>query len=217
MTYSEMKTRFLIGYDAITNFTAPGYTDSEISGFLNQGMDLIVDELFAQNDLVNLAELLVRNSSTLSTCSREEYGAHAYEQNVGLLGYRWYVNSKLQLSRSEPFTVVSEWVPCELIPKPLIDKYVQTAFNKPIIVYPKVVHDVDTMLVFVDCYTTPTGDNDFQLTYIKTPDRIDVTQAGTIELHTRLHQKIVDKAIQLAMKATEAARADAEIKVNSQI
>ena len=36
MSAVEMKTLFLILYDKITNLTAPGYEDSEITAFLNK-------------------------------------------------------------------------------------------------------------------------------------------------------------------------------------
>jgi hypothetical protein len=218
MTNSELKTRFLVGYDAITSFMAPGYTDAEISGFLNQGMDLIVDELYAQGDIINLAELLSKLTTVVSICTLEDYGTKAFEPTKPAVDFRWFVNARLKLSRNEPVIVNSDWVPCELITKPLADKYTQTGFNKPIIIYPKVILDGGTFIILTDYLSTvDLVMNAFQCIFIKTPTRIDVTDSLSPELHVRLHQKIADKAIQLALKATEPQRAEAEIKLNQAI
>jgi hypothetical protein len=230
MTYGEMKTRFLVGYDAITNFTAPGYTDAEISGFLNQAQDLLVDELYLQGEVAILAEILVKQNYNVVACTIEDYGAKAYQlvltiqssitgpvssMTLSDLSYRWTVNAKAKLTRTDPFVVATEWVECNEIRKWEADKYYQTSFNRPIIVFPKIFRQDDTFIILIDYYTTISTTAGFQLIFIKTPDRIDVaTTAGLPELTVKLHQKIVDKAVALAMKATEPQRADAEIKLN---
>jgi hypothetical protein len=197
---------------------APGYTDAEISGFLNQGMDLIVDELYAQGDIINLAELLTKFNTIVAICTLEDYGTSAYEPTASVNDFRWFVNARLKLSRAEPVVVNNDWVPCELITKPLADKYTQTAFNKPIIIYPKVVIDNGSFIILTDYLTSANLLVEaFQCIYIKTATRIDVTDGLSPELHVRLHQKIADKAIQLALKATEPQRAEAEIKLNQAI
>ena len=43
LSAAEMKEEFLIGYDRITNLAAPGYTDDEISLFLNRGQESIIE------------------------------------------------------------------------------------------------------------------------------------------------------------------------------
>jgi len=224
MTYGEMKTRFLVGYDAITNFTAPGYTDAEISGFLNQSQDLLVDEIFSKGEVAVLAEILVKQNFNVVLCTIEDYGLSAYQLVttgsllLSELSYRWTVNAKAKITRSEPFAVAAEWVECNEISKFEADKYYQTAFNKPIIVFPKIIRQNDTFVILIDSYTTITAIAGFQLIFLKTPDRIDVSvTAGVPNLTVKLHQKIVDKAVQLAMKATDPKRADAEIKLNQGI
>lgn len=220
MTNAEMKTRFLIGYEFIANNLAPGYTDSEISGFLNQGMDLIVDELFNKGDIGNIAELLTKVTPDLiayePTSAPEYYGEYSlWCTQDSFSNFRWLTNAKAKVLRTEPFYVNSEWIECEMIDKHVAEKWVSTSINKPIIVYPKIVWHGTTygFSVIYDAYSSV---SEFQVIYIKTPTRIDVT-TGTCELHTRLHQKIVDKAIQLAMKAVDAQRAEGEIKLNQAI
>jgi hypothetical protein len=221
MTNAELKTRFLVGYEFIANNLAPGYTDSEISGFLNQGMDLLVDELYSKNDIANIAELLVKENLTLIPASGndiEDYGTSSYWTalvNNGLTDFRWLTNAKAKIKRTEPFEINYEWIECEMIEKRFAEKWVSTPINKPIIVYPKIVWHgfTDGFALICDSYSLA---SDLQIIYIKTPTRIDVT-AGTCELNFRLHQKIVDKAIQLAMKATDAQRAEGEIKLNQAI
>jgi hypothetical protein len=46
MTSAEMKKEFLILYDKVTGFNAPGYLDSEISLFLTKAQDQIVSKFY---------------------------------------------------------------------------------------------------------------------------------------------------------------------------
>lgn len=217
MTNAELKDRFLIGYEFLANNLAPGYTDSEISGLLTQGMHLLIDELYARNDIANLAELLAKQNYTLQACTLEDYGDYAYEPTVSITDFRWHVNSKCKIARTEPFAITTaEYIPCEVINKPIADKWAQTSINRPIIIYPKIIVDQNSFIILIDSYTTVTLTNGFQLIYVKTPIDVDVT-TGTMELHPRLHQKVVDKAIALAMKATDVQRAQAEIQTNQAI
>ena len=140
MTNAELKTRFLIGYEFITNNLAPGYTDAEISGFLNQAMDLIVDQLYEQHDYASLAEIIEKENFKLQQCTVEEFGGFAFitQPSTTFTGYRWYLNSKAKIKRTNPFAINEEWIECNLINKLEADKWYQTAINKPIIIYPKV-------------------------------------------------------------------------------
>lgn len=224
MTNSELKDRFLIGYEFIASNLAPGYNDLEIAGFLNQGMDLLVDELYAKRDIAGLAEVLVSNPYTLalavSGSNPEEYGNCAYwtDRASDFAEFRWYVNSRAQIKRTEPFPINTEWIECELIEKQIADKWTQTSINKPIIIYPKVIYHGVTngFAVLIDSYSAIYG---FQIAFIRTPTRIDIVNSPAVEpeLHKRLHQKIVDKAVQLAMKATDAQRAQADVQITQAI
>ena len=51
MTSAEMQEEFLILYDKITNFDAPGYEDDEISRFLTKAQERLV--LHIMNPLGN--------------------------------------------------------------------------------------------------------------------------------------------------------------------
>ena len=222
MTNAELKTRFNVGYEFLANNLAPGYTDAEISGLLNQGMDLLVDELYANGDMLGLAELLVSSTLNLATASFENYGSNAYETTTSLPSdYRWVVNVKVKSVRGTPFVVNTGFIPAEIIPKQEADYWMQTLANRPMIITPKVVlvNSASTIrfIVLVDMYTTVTTTGGFQVVYVKTPTRIDVSNSNVNELHPRWHQKIVDKAIALAMKAADAQRASAEIQINKAI
>jgi len=216
MTNAELKTRFLIGYEFVANNLAPGYLDSEISGFLNQGMDLIVDELYANGNIGSIAEVLVKTEPGIVAylTPAENYGNYAYwtVQNT-LSDLRHLVNAKAKVLRYQPFAINSEWIECEPIDNRIAEKWVTTSINMPIIIYPKIVWHgtVNGYAVIFDAYSSV---EEFQVMYIKNPVRIDVADGLTCELHTKLHQKIVDKAIALAMKATDAERAQKEVQIN---
>lgn len=222
MTNAELKSRFLIGYEFIANNLAPGYNNNEISGFLNQGQDLLVDELYARRDIANIAELLTKVDASLIAYAPgsgpEYYGSYSLwsEQNQ-FADFRWLTNAKAKVLRDEPSPITNEWIECEMIDKFLAEKWVSTSINKPIIIYPKVVWHGTTygFAVIYDAYSSV---SELQVIYIKTPDRIDVSsELVPCELNAKLHQKIVDKAVALAMKATDVQRAQGEIQTNQAI
>ena len=140
MTNAELKNRFLVGYEFISNNLAPGYTDAEISGFLNQAMDLIVDELYIKQDYANLAEIIEREDFKVQTCIVEEFGSSAYitQPSNTFVDFRWFLNAKAKIKRTLPSPVNEEWIECNLINKLEADKWYQTSINKPIIIYPKI-------------------------------------------------------------------------------
>lgn len=69
MTAAQMKYEFEVGYDRITNFDAPGYTNKEISTFLTRAQEKLVLDLYRGGDhykeelkksLVQLKTVVVR-------------------------------------------------------------------------------------------------------------------------------------------------------------
>jgi hypothetical protein len=44
MTAAELKTEFLVGYDKVANFAAPGFINSEISQFLSEAQEMFVKQ-----------------------------------------------------------------------------------------------------------------------------------------------------------------------------
>ena len=90
LSAAEMKEEFLIGYDRITNLAAPGYTDDEISLFLNRGQESIIEINYRglnrlregfeasekrRQDLSELIRDAVDSSGTLTTAiSANQFG-----------------------------------------------------------------------------------------------------------------------------------------------
>lgn len=216
MTYAELKTQFLIDYDFISNHMAPGIEDSEISDFLTRAQLMIVDELYKQRDITGLAELLSRQDSYLLPSANEKFGTKAYQSSTAFSDVRWVVSVKAKITRSMPVILTDEWVECDPINEVEADKWAQTSINKPIIIYPKVLERSSYYIIFIDMQTTLSTQG-LQINYIQQPEPIDVTTVGTPEIHERNHRNIVTKAVQLAMKATEPQRADADVKLSKAI
>lgn len=93
MTASEMKQEFLISYDKVTNFSAPGYTDYEISVFLTKAQERFLKQRYnwktdrqrdgfegSQKRRVDLSELVVSsidsNGVNKTALSANQNGVH---------------------------------------------------------------------------------------------------------------------------------------------
>jgi hypothetical protein len=217
MTYSQMKTAFLEGYDYISNHMAAGLEDAEISALLTEAYEDIIDNFVKNSNIAAVAELLEKFTANLIVCSLEDYGSCAYTPDAAINTIRHITNARLKLSRSEPLLIANEWVDVEIISKVVADRYVQTSFNKPIIIFPKLVEYGTTQIVLVDTLTTVTQTNGFQLIYIEHPVPIDVTAAGLPEINSKYHKDIVDLAVKLAWKAVEPKVAMEQIQVDKQL
>jgi len=221
MTSIQMQDEFLILYDKITSFDAPGYTDEEISIFLTKAQERVVldyytplgnkyKEGFEETEArrKDLKELVV--GTTLTT-------AATVQTNVLPNGVFYDLPSNCLYAISEEVTVSSSDT-CvngtRIRVKPIThDEYAlnkKNPFKKPStelvwrLDYSGRLHE----LVTDGTYTITS----YHLRYLKTPTPIITDASVTIEgttgitdctLNSILHRRIVDEAVKIATGSTD--------------
>ncbi len=221
MTVQDMKQEFLILYDKITNFDAPGYEDTEISVFLTKAQERVVlsrirsignkyREGFEESEIrrIELQELVKGVAITALSTS---------QANVLPYGYFYDLPADFQFAISEEVTTAST-DHCKnnlrLRVKPTThDEYsinVKNPFKKPnILRYVwRLNYQGDKCELITDGTFTI---NTYHLRYLKTLRPI-VIGTGTVdgaigpldcELNKILHKMIVDEAVKIATGITD--------------
>jgi hypothetical protein len=222
MTNAELKQAFNLYYDSIANFASPGYEDLEISVFLNKATDTIVEQLYNAGRINDIAELVSVEKYEMVPCTLEELGDYAYEAEVDD-NFWFYVNSRTLIkSRTEIITWTNEpfWIDNQLSEKDKMRFYVTNKMNVPILLHPKVAihgswitvpsnHFHTKMIVITDKYCVVDYERDvtFELTYVRYPDRIDVSgETVKCQLAESLHDKVAALAANIAIQITEKER-----------
>jgi len=212
MTAAEMKASFLVQYDAATSFSSPGWEDSELSSFLNLAQDRLVEELYISKNFANMSNI-VRNLGNLTLTAHPTITNAVYNSLTGVTDYLYYVSSRtLVATRTNP-VVSNEYLSNDVIDILMAQKFFKTTLNKVLFKYPKVYFENifdstakgNSLVILYDNYTTtPTV---AELVYVKYPVRIKI-EATTVpcELNLMLHAKIVEYAVQEALKATKLSK-----------
>lgn len=224
MTAQEMKRSFLVLYDKITNFAAPGYTDEEISLFLTKAQERIVLHYYRPNAnrfndgfqeseqrRKELSQLLESNSN--STPSTSQTGVHP---NGTFFDYP----DDLLYTTSEEVTIESDNECIDGIRidiKPVTDdEYTankRNPFKKPFANAGRgLVWRLDFNTRRHELITDGTFDvTTYHLKYLKKPRPIiidtstlnGVTGPQNSTLNDSLHERIIDEAVMIATGVTE--------------
>jgi hypothetical protein len=214
MTASELKTGFLIYYDKITNGEAPGYEDNEISQFLIDAEESIVDEAINSKRIDLLGHITKVQYATMGS------GTLPYEARISLdTGFTdlWkFYSLNVYLKRSFPIAE-SKWYPTEQILKSEIGNYLTTSFNKPVLEIPKYWFEEYSgigrvIMVQLDSYSLHydgINPNQSEITYIRKPVAINITNNISSELDTSLHLRLTQIAANKAIKTADPERAAA--------
>jgi hypothetical protein len=228
MTAQEMRDEFLILYDKITNFDAPGYTDEEISRLLTKAQERIV--LTKINPLSNKyrtgferTEKLRKDLSELvKTAELTSSDLSSNQEGVLTNGQFYDLPSDFLFAVGE-YAIITHPDSCyngtEVIIKPVVtDEYNVNRINpfkKP---YQKVIWrlDVSKDIPSGSFRHELIGDgvlgiNRYKLRYIKYPSPIisdtstidGVTGPQNSELNRILHRQIIDEAVKLASGITD--------------
>jgi hypothetical protein len=230
MTTQQLKNNFLVLYDKLTNLAAPGYTDSEISLFLNKAQEQLIKRYYnykgnkykegfegTEKRRKDLSELITNTNIT----------AVSLDQNgVSLNGILYDLPSNLLYSLREEITVDSS-DPCyngkRILVKPIThDEYSinkNNPFKKPdnSIAWRLDYGGDDSGLINRRHELITSDDlnvNTYHLRYIKRPQNIDITNGVTSELDESVHQEIIDIAVRIATGVTDPA--SYQIKMNEE-
>lgn len=224
MTAAEMKRSFLVLYDKVTNFAAPGYTDEEISLFLTKAQERIV--LYYYKPLGNKYnegfEETEQRRKELNTLLEGNTNVSVSASQVGILpnGKFFDYPADLLYTVSEEVTIGSSDTCIDnkrIEVKPITyDEYTINKRNP----YKKPFADSDRGLVWRVDYNTRrhelitdgtfTVDN-YHIRYIKKPQPIiidtsvlnGVTGPLNCTLNDILHERIIDEAVKIATGITD--------------
>jgi hypothetical protein len=235
MTAAEMKQNFLVLYDKVTNFAAPGYEDSEIQLFLNKAQLQYVKRKYNYKGNVykegfeetekrrkDLSELVYNAELTNSDISASQVG-------VSPNGVFYDLPNNLLYTLREEVTISSSDTCIDgnrIAVKPIThDEYainIKNPFKKP---DNNLVWRLDFSretassnsaqrheLVYGNSYTIST----YHLRYLKEPRDIVIDTVAPIdsELDESTHPEIVDIAVRIASGITDPQTY--QIKVNEE-
>ncbi len=198
MNTSEMITLFKLKYDAASSLAAPDWLNSDIIGFLNDAQETIVDMLYYQGNLNDLSEIFGYVETELTAPS---YSLGKPKE------YRFHVKSYSTVNKS--FPVVSSGrvdniymtIEQAMALKTSID-------NKPMFNNCIIYEDLTNLYVMGDAYTT--NITRLFLTYVENPPAI--TNHNSSALSIKLHQKIVDVAVEKAVQSIYKAKVPPQTK-----
>lgn len=226
MTASEMKSEFLIGYDKITSFAAPGYTDSEISKFLNDAQERFIKTRYSDANKYRVGyEETEKRSKDLSELKRFfssttfVTGNHPNSYFVELPdNILWATKEEAQLNITDCHGNTST---VRVGVKPVSDDYYNANINNPLKKpYEGLVWRMDFSRS--DSSSTVSSSNkkrheliydannpvsEYYLTYIKYPQSIDVSSTNSYcELDPSVHKEVVELAVSIALETSSEPR-----------
>ena len=222
MTVLVMISNFLLEYDRLSSASAPGYENIEIIRFLNKAQIELVNELYRNKQYMLIDEQLLTCTYTAGGVLTYPYmtGAKYFDLNSATYTtrYMYYIKSFTKLSRTYLPTMTTTIVGNDDIQKEEAKYYVSNAFNTPIFRYPKAFIDGQWLVVIPDGYTTIT---EVSVDYLSEPRTLteattDANNTATCDLKTILHDTIVTKAVEMALKAGDLERAVPTIQLNKQ-
>jgi hypothetical protein len=146
MTVDQMMEAFLVYYDRITSFSAPGYQPSEQLLFLNNAQDdFIKDRMFGQNfqppafedNQRRVADLrTIVTSGNLTYVSQDVHGARQYTIPADFM---FSIKAFAVCTRTAyPIISSSEEFECNFIKSEEVGKFISTTYNKTHFIKPVV-------------------------------------------------------------------------------
>jgi len=209
MTVDQMIESFLLYYDRITSFSAPGYQTAEILVFLNNAQDdFIKDRMFGQNfqppafedNQRRVADLrTIVTNLALTYVSNDSHGARQYTLPANFM---FAIKAFATCTRSTyPLVLASEGFECNFIKSEDVSKFINTTTNKTHFIKPYLSISGTYAKLIIDRFTTNTA---LLLNYIKTP--MALASSGSCDLPAHTHQEIIDMAVRQALQAIQDPR-----------
>lgn len=207
MTAIEMRDEFLTRYDAATSLAAPGWTEDEISTFLNIAQLRLTEELYHSGNFTLLSNLI---QTDFTVASQSSFIPNGYIVGVDVIfpEFLYYIGSRTKLTRTNP-EVTDEYIPNEMLSDIRTAwKYYTSPFNKVYLKYPKCYIDygesTQTLVVLVDYYTSDVSA--IELTAVVKPISIDIGASTGTNMDLATHNTIVNYAVEEAIKSIKVAK-----------
>lgn len=232
MTAAEMRNEFLILYDKITNFDAPGYEDDEISVFLNKAQERLVLHIInptgnkylvgfevtekRRKDLNELhRNINIPSTDSINNADNKPFGRFFRLPD----DFLYAINEEVSITSRD--ACVDDTVRQEVKPitHDTYNKVIRNPFKKP---YGGKIARLDWNGTLNIGGTvgkaheligdTNTTINTYHLRYIKTPAPINITTPGNCELNEITHRWIVDEAVAIATGVTNPEQYQIKLK-----
>lgn len=226
MTALQMRDEFLVGYDKVASFAAPGFTNEEISLFLSEAQEQFVKNRYhgKGNKYQEGFEETEKRRKDLSGVTRQTTGVVSTDQ-TDLLS----LNGTLYELPEDFWITVAEWVETSddcgpnksIVPKTLDQFFAdkQNPFKKPVkdeiwrVEGTPLNGAVRHELVTDGSYNI----NAYKLRYIKTLTDIDIDANITSELHPMVHREIVKLAVTIALENQQEPRSQSQAQMGLQV
>jgi hypothetical protein len=209
MTVNEMLESFLVYYDRITSFSAPGYEAAEKLLFLNNAQnDFIKDRMFGQNFQPPAFEDNQRRVADLHTLINRWGLVYSGNDTLGWRSYTlptvfmFFIKAIAVGTRTNyPVISSSENFECDYIKQENIMKFTSSSVNKTHFIKPVVYIADGHIQVMGDRFTTISA---LTLQYLRKPTVL--VENGTCDMPEHTHQEIVDMAVRQALQAIQDPR-----------
>jgi hypothetical protein len=225
MNAAELKNSFLIQYDKVTNFAAPGYTDDEISYFLNKAqLELIKEYYNYQLGTVKsgFEETESRRKELSKLVKEDVYSSPSYSGTIekfNVFGYNiqdeilYAIHESIFLNEGcDKMITVLPITHDELsinIHNPFLKPNKNRAWRLDIVNDSNRVHELIT--------DGSISNFDYKIRYIKKPIDIDIVNNVTSELDDSVHYDLVDKAVRIAASITDIGEYQVKLTEDKQI
>lgn len=219
MTVSEMISNFLLEYDRVASLSAPSYEDTEILRFLEKSQIELVNDLYRNKQYMLIDDLFLTATYNSPGTYSLATGGKYVDLNTTTTRYMYYISSYSTLTRTQAPVISSGIiVQNQDITKDEIKYFTANAFNTPIYRFPKAFLDGALLTIIPDGYTTITA---VYVDYLSQPKELDLTidsssKATTCELKLILHDEVVKRAVELALRTVDPERAVITTKLNQQ-
>lgn len=215
MTAAEFQTNFKFRLDKFDSLNYPNFEPNEIDLILNQAQDTFVKQRYGatntkkqsfeetQKRTEDLKNIVVR--STIVPAANASDNINIFSRFATLPVDHWFIVQELAgISYLDCHgNTINDRVFIKAIQHNDYSKLINNPFEKP---------DNSTVLRLMEndrseLIISPTVTlNNYYLTYIKKPVRIDLNTNTTCELSEHTHSEIVDLAVQIALEGIEAKR-----------
>jgi hypothetical protein len=226
MTALQMRDEFLVGFDKVASFAAPGFTDEEISLFLSEAQEQFVKTRYhgKGNKYQEGFEETEKRRKDLAWVTRQTTATVSSDQTDKIS-----TNGTLYELPENFWLTVAEWVETsdgcghskKIVPKTLDQFFADSPnpFKKP---SKDEIWRLEstpfTDLTRHELVTDATYDvNAYKLRYIKTLTDINISSGITSELHPMVHREVVKMAVTIALENQQEPRTQSQAQMGAQV
>lgn len=220
MTRDQLHIAFKIAMDKNSSSVAfggcPAFLPEEIDYWLNQGLYQEINTKFSGNNATKIAfEGSVKRTHDLERLIRTDKVSATKDTTTN----RCYVTNLYNGSRMFFIDAVLNFngkcANVKLVNHDVAQKFRKTHDNNPWIEIPVCVIEDNTLYVYYDDIDMQATDYVVDITYVKTPTKIeDLPTTGMDEIPEYMQYEVVNRAVELALEDVESRRVQTKSQLN---